>query len=311
MSKVYDIEKLKKERSRSPYIVLIVMCAVAVLVTVCCFCAKQYTEGIIAGLFFLGAGVGLFFLIRHMIVREDNKTVPGTASYAKEQQILQNNINKKRSTMFTHKSLHDEMNFHNMMISGVAFGAALLLTLFILFAGFYSIYLFVIDIGLLIWFISCLSGSSYKKLIKNAAVYGENEQSLSADFQNAAFVRGDGSTISLSSKYIIGGKDHAIIPRNDVIWAFGRCKYIYMYNYGAYSGRREEYNLVLARSSGDLVSLPCDKAGIIVMLEQLAQNIPVGYSYDMYRLYTGDKAEFAEKAPSFGLKPGDFLMPEE
>ena len=309
-----SIEQLEKERKRSPLIIGGILIAIGIL---CLFIPDTSARW---GMFalFCGIGIGLVAFILLKIRNEDRQLIPGTAEYEKLRQAERNEIINARNRLYTHKSLHDEVAFHRMMISGIILGVITIIDLCLIFlAGVIYYVVVIINVCMLGVFIFSLTGSTYKKILKRFAELGMSEQNAEEDFSRAMMAKSDnGSDIfSWSDNFIVRTeKQPYVIDPSDIVWCFGRLTYTYNYYNGVYTGRTSNHILIMCTKGGGYFDVKLSRGGMYAILEEIAsKGMVCGYNQDIYDLYSSSPGDFKEriKEADFPLpSPDDIMKPE-
>lgn len=222
---------------------------------------------------------------------------------------LAKSIEKCSKKMHDHGGIREVMANRPIYISGACLAGITAFDLIMWFAGYYSVVFIVLNIGMVLVFIVCLSGSDYKKALKAYAnpiggysgrpgeVCGATVEEADADFTNGALFISGVSVICLGERYVFAsnGKEFYAFDVKHIVWAFPRRTLEYQYYNGIYSGTLEKYTMLFCLDDGRAWQFACEVGACNLIADRLAQygnDIVTGWSDDLNRVYTSDPKNF-------------------
>ena len=314
--KQYDPEKLEKEKKRSSIIAAVVFYIMAVAFALAIGAEGMTASAVVVFLIFAAAGTVILFLDKIQLKFIHNARTPGTRAYENKQKYLADQMDKIRRKAHEHKSLHDEIGFRTMAISGTTFGVLLLINLALLMLGgvYYVILVIAVLVALAV-FIYSLTGKEYTALIDKYAAVMANEQEAEEDFRTASLYRpAGGAAIIIGNKYsVLSVSSKQVIYSNTLVWVFGRRQIIYNYYNGIYTGRSDRFYIYFAANDGNVFECLTDEPTLRVVIDDCLERFPgicAGYSPEVDQLFRSAPADFAA-APKPPVNKYDIIEPEE
>lgn len=318
--KYIDSEKIeKKKRSSAKFsgicaiIIGVLFAAGGIFFLAALGSAAGMLVMLIFTLIFVGAGIYFFNQVNIEEKKSRALDDPNSSAYRKRQQQNAKKREKFLRKAEKHGTLKSILCRRAALIWGISMLVVWLLSAVMFLIGIIIFIMPVLDVMMLILFISSLFGKQYKTMLQGYAEFGMDRAEAEADFaQSRAYLVGT-DVIAVSPKFLIATAEYHLLPVDQIVWIYSGYDNIHQYKSGMYSHTERKYSVIVSLADGQQEKISCPEELCAVIMEDAANAgtaVTVGYAPELPALYAANPEAFRSAFKNLSTLNTDPIGPQ-